>query len=316
MSKIKKEDIHIVNRHSNWSAHSIEALLKKEVYNTKASWQQFLRLFFISLGVAFTTAGILFFFAYNWADLHKFIKIGLIEALIVSIISVVLFSKISEDIKKILLTGTSILVGVLFAVFGQIYQTGANAYDFFLGWTLFISIWAAVSNFAVLWLLFIILINTTIILYSQQVAYDWSEISIFTILFMMNNAFLLTALFGNRFHKNIIAPTWFSNTIAMATVSISTFGISYGIFVDAEISFIILLITSSILYTNGVKYSLKIKRTFYLSIIAFSIIFIITAFFIKISNDFGMFLFISLFLIASVTFVIKTLINLQKKRAN
>ncbi len=316
MSEIKKEDIHIINRHSNWSAHSIEALLKKEVYNTKASWQQFLRVFFISLGVAFTITGILFFFAYNWADLHKFMKIGLVEALIMGVISVVLFSKISVDIKNILLTGASILVGVLFAIFGQIYQTGANAYDFFLGWTLFISIWVAVSNFAVLWLLFIILINTTIILYSQQVAYDWSEIFVFTLLFMMNTAFLLTALFGKRIHKNIIAPTWFSNTIALATVSISTLGISYGIFAEAEIFFIILLLTSVILYILGVKYSLKIKRTFYLSIIAFSVITIITAFFVKISNDFGMFLFISLFLIASVTFVIKTLINLQKKWAN
>ncbi len=316
MSEIKKEDIHIINRHSNWSAHSIEALLKKEVYNTKASWQQFLRVFFISLGVAFTTAGILFFFAYNWTDLHKFIKIGLVEALIVGIISVVLFSKISVDIKNILLTGASILVGVLFAVFGQIYQTGANAYDFFLGWTLFISIWVAVSNFAVLWLLFIILINTTILLYSQQIAYNWSETFVFTLLFMMNSAFLLTALFGKRIQKNIIAPTWFSNTIALAVVSISTSGISYGIFAKAEIFFIILLLTSAILYILGVKYSLKIKRTFYLSIIAFSVITIITAFFVKISNDFGMFLFISLFLIASVTFVIKTLINLQKKWAN
>jgi uncharacterized membrane protein len=313
MSKIGKEDIHIINRYSNWSAQRIESLLKKEVYNSKTSWQQFLRLFFISLGVSFTTTGILFFFAYNWADLHKFMKIGLIESLIIVTIGAVLFSKLSVTIKNIFLTAASILVGVLFAVFGQIYQTGANAYDFFLGWTLFITVWVVISNFAALWLLFIILINTTVILYSQQVAHDWSETFVFTLLFMMNSIFLLTTLFGKRIHKNINAPTWFTNTIALGTISISTLGTSYGIFAETEISFTILLLSSAILYILGVKYSLKIKRAFYLSIIAFSVISIITAFFVKISNDFGMFLFISLFLITSVTFVIKTLINLQKE---
>ena len=103
MTKIEREDIQIISRHSNWSEGSIDKILKQEIYSNKESWGKFLRLFFISLGVSFTTAGIIFFFAYNWADLHKFIKIGLIESLIVIIILTVLFSKISLDIKNILL---------------------------------------------------------------------------------------------------------------------------------------------------------------------------------------------------------------------
>ena len=182
MENIEREDIQIITRHSNWSEKSIDNILKKNIYSDKDSWLKFLRLFFISLGVGFTTAGIIFFFAYNWADLHKFIKIGFIEGLIIISTLVILFSKISLDVKNILLTGTSILVGVLFAVFGQIYQTGANAYDFFLGWTMFITIWVFVSNYAPLWLVFITLINTTLILYSQQVAQDWSEVFVFTLL--------------------------------------------------------------------------------------------------------------------------------------
>ena len=185
MTKIEREDIQIISRHSNWSEESIDKVLKQEIYSNKESWQKFLRLFFISLGISFTTAGIIFFFAYNWTDLHKFIKIGLIESLIVITTLIVLISKISLDIKNIILTGTSILVGVLFAVFGQIYQTGANAYDFFLGWTMFIALWVAISNFAPLWLVFIVLINTTLILYSQQVAHNWSEVFVFTLLFII-----------------------------------------------------------------------------------------------------------------------------------
>ncbi|NQX85577.1 MAG: DUF2157 domain-containing protein [Flavobacteriaceae bacterium] len=313
MEKIKREDIQIITRHSNWSEKSIDNFLKKNIYSDKESWQKFLRLFFISLGVGFTTAGIIFFFAYNWADLHKFIKIGLIEGLIIISTLVILFSKISLDIKNILLTGTSILVGVLFAVFGQIYQTGANAYDFFLGWTMFITIWVFVSNYAPLWLVFITLINTTLILYSQQVAQDWSEVFVFTLLFIINILFLTIFLYGKKINKEIKAPIWFSKLIALASVSFSTIGIVFGIFDKNQKSFFVLIIITSILYGIGIKYGLKVKSGFYLSIIPFSIIIIISAFLVKLSDNAGMFFFISLFVIGSVTLVIKTLIDLQKK---
>jgi len=316
MEKIEREDIQIITRHSNWSEKSIDNLLKKNIYSDKESWQKFLRLFFISLGVGFTTAGIIFFFAYNWADLHKFMKIGLIEGLIIILTLVILFSKISLDIKNILLTGTSILVGVLFAVFGQIYQTGANAYDFFLGWTMFITIWVFVSNYAPLWLVFITLINTTLILYSQQVAQDWSEVFVFTLLFIINILFLTIFLYGKKSNNEIKAPIWFSNLIALASVSFSTIGIVFGIFDKKQKSFFVLIIITSILYGIGIKYGLKVKSGFYLSIIPFSIIIIISAFLIKLSDDAGMFFFISLFVIGSVTLVIKNLIDLQKKWIN
>ena len=316
MTKIEREDIQIISRHSNWSEGSIDKILKQEIYSNKKSWQKFLRLFFISLGISFTTAGIIFFFAYNWADLHKFIKIGLIEGLIVITTLTVLFSKISLDIKNILLTGASILVGVLFAVFGQIYQTGANAYDFFLGWTMFIALWVAISNFAPLWLVFITLINTTLILYSQQVAHDWSEVFEFTLLFLINLLFLIIALVGKKTTKEIKPPIWFTNLIALASVSFSTIGISLGIFDQKQTPFFVLIVITSILYALGIKYGLKVKSGFYLSIIPFSIIVIISAFLIKLSDDAGMFFIISLFIIASVTFVIKNLINLQKKWIN
>ena len=316
MTKIEREDIQIITRHSNWSEKSIDNILKKNIYSDKESWHKFLRLCFISLGVGFTTAGIIFFFAYNWGDLHKFIKIGLIEGLIIISTLVILFSKISLDIKNILLTGTSILVGVLFAVFGQIYQTGANAYDFFLGWTMFITIWVFVSNYAPLWLVFITLINTTLILYSQQVAHDWSEVFVFTLLFIINILFLTSSLYGKKINEEIKVPIWFSNIIALGSVSFGTIGIVFGIFDENQTSFFILIIITSILYGIGIKYGLKVKSGFYLSIIPFSIIIIISAFLIKLSDDAGMFFFISLFVIGSVTFVIKNLIDLQKKWIN
>ena len=72
MKNIQREDIHIISRHSDLTTDAIEQVLKENVYNDKVAWQKFLQLFFIALGIGFTVAGIIFFFAYNWADLHKF----------------------------------------------------------------------------------------------------------------------------------------------------------------------------------------------------------------------------------------------------
>src|SRR5690554_234399 len=316
MSKIDREDIQIISRNSNWSEAQIEKVLKENVYNNKEAWYKFLRLFFISLGVGFTTAGIIFFFAYNWADLHKFVKLGLIEGIIVISTTFILFSNLNIDIKNILLTGTSIMVGVLFAVFGQVYQTGANAYDFFLGWTLFITLWVVVSNYTPLWFLFIILINTTLVLYWKQVAHDWTEVFMFTLIFIVNSGFLIASIFITKLLEVVKIPIWFSNTLSLATVSCSTIGVTLGIFEQQDSSFCLLVLITTLLYMLGIYFALNSNSGLYLATISFSIIIIVSALLLNLSNDFMMLLFISLFVIASVTFVIKNLINLQKKWAN
>ncbi|MDX1272688.1 DUF2157 domain-containing protein [Bizionia paragorgiae] len=312
MIKLDKEDIELLSRHSNWSEKNVEHALKTTIYSTKTDWQNFLKLVFLSLGIGFSVAGIIFFFAYNWADLHKFVKIGLIEGLIIITTLIAVFSKLQAPVKNAILTGAALLVGVLFAVFGQIYQTGANAYDFFLGWTLCITLWVVVSNSAPLWLIYIVLINTTVVLYAQQVAHDWSFLFICLLLFLINSVFLIAALFLNRTKAPLKLSNWFTNTIALGSICYSTIGLCYGLFESPQFEFYILLIVVLIAYSAAIKYGLQSKNTFYLAVIPFSVIIIISALFVKISDDFGMFLFIGLFVVISVTLVIKNLINLQR----
>ncbi len=311
-----REDIHIISAHSNWTERGIDKVLKDKIYSDSNAWKRFLQLLFISLGIGFTVSGILFFFAYNWSDLHKFVKMGLIEGLIVSAASIVLFSKLNLNIKNIILTGTAVLVGVLIAVFGQIYQTGANSYDFFLGWTLFITLWVVISNFPSLWLVYLILINTTFILYSQQVASDWSEVFVFSILFLFNSILLVAIHLLPKLKKEFIVPSWFISTVALAAITYSTIGIVYGIISSNKSSLSGLLIITTIAYTLGVYHSLKVKSSFYLSIIPFSVIIIISALLIKGSDGASMLFIVSLFIIVSVTLLIKGLLNLQKKWNN
>jgi uncharacterized membrane protein len=315
LASINREDIHIIARHSNLKGTEVAKFLKQNVYNDVEEWKKFLRLFLLALGVSFTLAGIIFFFAYNWSSMHRFAKLGMMQGLIVVTTLIMLFSRFSPIVKNILLTGASVLVGVLFAVFGQIYQTGANAYDFFLGWTLFITIWVLLSGFPSLWLIYITLVNTTFILYTQQVVQGWSDAISVTILFL-GNAFILTGfILLAKYRKDINLPLWFTNTLALATVSFSTIGICMGIF-DFEPAYFILMISAAILYAAGLKYGLDYKRAFYLSIIPFSLIIIISALLIKVFKEELVFLVNSVFIVASVTYLIMKLVSLQKKWAH
>lgn len=316
MDNTKREDIHIISRHSNLTEEGVDRALKENVYHDKEAWQKFFRLFFISLGIGFTVSGVVFFFAYNWADLHKFAKIGLAEGLVIVATILALLPKINTNTSNIVLTGAAVLVGVLFAVFGQVYQTGANAYDFFLAWTVFVTLWVIVSDFAPLWLLYLILINVTFMLYAQQVAKDWSDLFVFTLLFVINASVPITAILLSKYRKIANIPNWFLGIVALASVTYATLGIVIGIFGKYQRAFPVLILIASTVFALGIWHGLRAKSGFYLSLIPFSLIVIVSALFIKISDGETMFLLVSLFIIASVTLVIKNLIDIQKKWTN
>ena len=313
MKDIQREDIQIFIQHSDLTEKGVEQALKQSIYNDKEAWLKFFQLFIISLGVGFTVSGIVFFIAYNWDDLHKFVKIGLTEGVLMATTILVLLPKINDTIRHIILTGASVLVGVLFAVYGQIYQTGANAYDFFLGWTIFVTLWVLVSNFAPLWLLYLVLMNTTFVLYSEQVATHWTTVFNYTLLFFMNTAVLIFAIYFGK--KRI--PNWFLNTVALASASYATMGIVNGILHSQhQTDLYILIFVTAIVYVLGIWHGIKTKSGFYLSVIPFSLIIIGSVWLFNISHEEMMLLFISLFIIGSVTLTIKNLIYIQKKWAN
>jgi uncharacterized membrane protein len=208
--------------------------------------------------------------------------------------------------------GACILVGVLFAVFGQIYQTGADSFDFFLGWTIFTTIWVFVGNFPALWLLYVVLINTTLTLYYQQVANDWSTPFICLLLTLINASIVLFS----TVYKGAAPRPWFRNIVAAMAITQATIGIMYGIFDSFNISFFALLLITAALYTFAVMHGLRVKQTFYIATIPFSVIVIVSTWLIEISEVTSILILISLFIIIATTLTIRNLLILQKKWAN
>jgi uncharacterized membrane protein len=132
------------------------------------AWARRMLLFF---GSALVLAGVVFFFAYNWTEMGRFLKFVLIEVGIVACIIAASLRGFLRLSGKVLLLSASVLVGVLLAVYGQIYQTGADAFELFIGWAVLIFGWVLVSEFAALWMVWIILLNTGAILYWEQVGH-------------------------------------------------------------------------------------------------------------------------------------------------
>lgn len=139
------------------------------VLHPPSAWFSWAGQMLLLLGSTLVLAGIIFFFAYNWAEMSRFLKFGIIEAGIAGCVLAAHQRGLQQLSGKILLLSASVLVGVLLAVYGQVYQTGADAFGLFLGWAALIFAWVIIGEFAALWLLWLVLLNTGAILYWQQV---------------------------------------------------------------------------------------------------------------------------------------------------
>lgn len=135
----------------------------------EAFWARWGRRALLALGVGQFLAGVVFFFAYNWNDLSDIGKFATIETAVVIAAAGALLAGIDRAFGQVLLIAASVLTGVLLAVIGQVYQTGADAFELFVAWAVLILPWAIVSRSAAHWLLWLIVADVALALYGEQV---------------------------------------------------------------------------------------------------------------------------------------------------
>lgn len=290
---------------------TITSFLEEKIYPDKAGWEKFFSILFLSLGIGFTIAGIIFFFAFNWKDLHKFAKIGIVEFVFIAITACIFLKRIPELIRNCILMGASVAVGILFATYGQIYQTGADSFDFFFAWTLSISLWVIVSNLAPLWLFFLFLIGLTFQLYSEQVSPDWAT-NYWGVAFL--TFYSITLVFSIFLSAKRTIPNWFLYILAGHLAVVATSVVVASIFFSENISDSGLRFLETILLIAlGIWYGIRIKKILYIVLSALSLITIFSAYLLSLSQDIFLFFLIFLFVLGSVTVVVKFLLDLQKR---
>ncbi|MDR2455302.1 MAG: GDYXXLXY domain-containing protein [Deltaproteobacteria bacterium] len=95
------------------------------------AWYGFLARVLTKAGPLMAWSGLVMLIAWNWHELPKFFKLGLFEALALSA-AVLAFIKPGKARHCAL--GAALLGGALLALYGQIYQTGANSFELFRAW--------------------------------------------------------------------------------------------------------------------------------------------------------------------------------------
>ncbi|GLC93896.1 hypothetical protein Tamer19_33040 [Cupriavidus sp. TA19] len=149
-----------------------------------ADWLRWLDRALLALGTVLLCAGVVVFFAFNWQELHKFSKFGLLAAAVTLLAAFAWFRAPGDMAGRAALGGAQALSGVLLAVIGQTYQTGADAWQLFALWALLAVPWALAARAAPHWWLVLVVGNVALLRY-------------FSIRFGMDGLFAL--LFDSRY---------------------------------------------------------------------------------------------------------------------
>jgi uncharacterized membrane protein len=203
----------------------LEGLLNPEAFHAAVAlvrpaeaWFSWARRMLLFFGAALVLAGIIFFFAYNWREMGRFYKLGVIQGAILLCVGAAQWKGLSDTSGKVFVLSAAVLTGVLLAVYGQIYQTGADAYELFGGWALLIAGWVIIARFSALWAVWFAIVTTGFILYWHQVGKPLYEIpyeSLCLLLGVIHGAALALfeagtgwsfRPFGDRWMRWILAP--------------------------------------------------------------------------------------------------------------
>lgn len=128
----------------------------------------------LAMATALIVAGVAFFVAANWQALGKFARLGLVAAFVVAgvVVSVVVSPRSVGG--RAALTVSGLVTGPALFLFGQTYQTGADAWELFAGWLLLLLPFAFAARFAGLWWIALLLLHAATLLFLDQ-RFDLSD---------------------------------------------------------------------------------------------------------------------------------------------
>ena len=282
------------------------------------TWFDFISKNLIILGFVSLAVGVIFFFAYNWNEMTKMTKFLLVQSLLV--VSSLLYTQTNKYSHPStgLLVFIALLIGALFALFGQTYQTGKDPWQLFLMWSICITPIAVVSRNSILWIMWLALINISLFLYLQIHRWFWSIFSFNeadTLLYALINAGAALLFF---FFVQIKDTS--KSNLAFYAASLGAFiaftWVSLYAVVGNEYQFIYL--TVYVLWMAVTFYLFRVKSLDVMLLSAWSlsaiffIMFVLTRLFEDAFNA-GTLLFFSIVLIAMTTFASKWLMQLLKE---
>lgn len=144
-----------------------DALSAAKVTPDGKAWRSFIDHLLLWLGGLALAFAAVFFTAYNWNDIGRFARFGMVEVFMV--LAIAAYWKLGGHTVagKVSLLMVTIFLGVLLALYGQTYQTGADPWQLFFNWAFLMLPWALIGRFPAIWIVWVALINLSIVLYHQ-----------------------------------------------------------------------------------------------------------------------------------------------------
>ncbi len=165
MESFRGELVNLIEHNAVSQEHIDDVVDISNIMPTQSAWVTFINNLFLWIGCVALGFSFIYFLAHNWSQIGRFAKFALVETALVLSILVYLKTQISSVSSSAALTFSTILLGALMALFGQTYQTGADPWQLFFNWALLMTPWALISRFTTIWLLWLGLLNLSIILY-------------------------------------------------------------------------------------------------------------------------------------------------------
>lgn len=121
-------------------------------------WHGWLRAVSLLIASILTLAALTCFIAFNWQDMSRVARVGLVGLGMVASAGITLWAGPRSAARGPLLLLTFGLVGLLFALVGQVYQLGANSYGLFFNWALFAFPLVLVGRAQIVWFAWLVVL--------------------------------------------------------------------------------------------------------------------------------------------------------------
>lgn len=126
------------------------------------------RALLLIVGITLLACGVVFFVAANWSAIAAHGRMGLVALGIVGCVAVSLHVGLRARGGHASITLAGLLIGPLLMLYGQTYQTGADAWELFAAWALLLAPFALVTRALGLSLIGLMLAHVTVPLFMSQ----------------------------------------------------------------------------------------------------------------------------------------------------
>ena len=131
-------------------------------------WKDWAVFALLVIAVGHILSGIIFFFAFNWNDLNGMTKFTIVGGGIVTCLMAWIFVKLDSPAGHAFGIASTVLVGVMYAVLGQVYQTPAMIHTPFVFWAILTFPFAMASRNLAHWTVWFVILIVAIMTYSNS----------------------------------------------------------------------------------------------------------------------------------------------------